>query len=130
MLHVCAWRVASQLSRYSACAELLTDSDPCFSSEAPMQTLSKKQCLDKVTGEEAAKSLAARSKIIMTITPIIANRLAVVHQRDKLRYVQTRSGAYLPMVRKFGVGDYVYLRRPNQVSTLQIRAHIYTSYDS
>ena len=87
-----------------------------------MQTLDKKLCFDKVTEEEAAASLAARSKIIKAITPIIANRLAVVQQRDKLRYAQTRSGAYLPMVRKFSVGDYVYLRRPNQVSTLQIRA--------
>ena len=75
-----------------------------------------------MTEEEAARSLTARSKIIRTITPIIANRLAVVQPRDKLRYAQTRSGAYLPMVRKFSIGDYVYLRRPNQVSTLQIRA--------
>ena len=43
-----------------------------------MQTLDKKLCFDKVTEEEAAWKLAARSKIIRNITPIIANRLAVV----------------------------------------------------
>ena len=64
---------------------LLYARDPYFPSGALMQTLDKKLCFDKVTEEEAARSLAARSKIIKTITPIIANRLAVVQQRDKLR---------------------------------------------
>ena len=60
--------------------------------------------------------------MIKIITPLIANRLAAVQKRDKLHYAQTRSGANLPIIRKFSVGDYIYLRRPNQVSTLIIRA--------
>ena len=66
-----------------------------------MQTLNKKLCCEKVTDEEEAGSPAARSKIIKTIAPIIANPLAVVQEHDKLRYAQTRSRAYLPKVRKF-----------------------------
>ena len=56
------------------------------------------------------------------MVPLIASRLAVAQQRDKLRYARTRSGAYLPLARKFSVGDFIYVRRPNQANTLQIAA--------
>ena len=60
--------------------------------------------------------------MIQSMAPLIANRLAVAQQRDKMRYAQIRPGAYLPLIRKFSVGDYVYMRRPNQVNTLQMQA--------
>ena len=43
--------------------------------------------------------------------------------RDTLRYAKTRSGAYLPKLRKFEPGDFVYLRRPNRNNTLQLPVH-------
>ena len=77
---------------------------------------------DNLQADEASKELARRSAIIKSMAPLIANRLAIAQQRDKLRYAQIRSGAYLPLIRKFSVGDYVYTRRPNQVNTLQLPA--------
>ena len=59
--------------------------------------------------------------MIRVMVPLIANRLVVQH-RDKLRYAQIRSGAYLPMICKFSDGDFVYMRRPNHVITLQMQA--------
>jgi hypothetical protein len=73
------------------------------------------------TVPEAARAvwsdLLARSELVKEQTPCVANRLAIAQQRDKLRYAMTRSGAYLPLVRKFKKGDFVYLRAPKQ-STL------------
>jgi hypothetical protein len=77
---------------------------------------------DALTEEGASLELKRRGALVKIMVPLIANRLAVAQQRDKLRYAQLRSGTYLPLVRKFSVGDFVYLRRPNQVNTLQIAA--------
>ena len=59
--------------------------------------------------------------MIKTMVLLIANRLAVAQQQDKLRYAQIRSGAYLPLMCKFSIGDYVYMKRLNQVNTLQLK---------
>jgi hypothetical protein len=77
---------------------------------------------DNISAEEASTQLRQRGEDILKMVPVIANHLAIAQHRDKLRYAQTRSGSYLPMVRKFSVGDFVYLRRPATVNTLQITA--------
>ena len=77
---------------------------------------------DNQQTDEASKELACRNTIIKAIAPLIANRLAVAQLRDKLRYAQIRSGAYLLLICKYSVGDYVYVRRPNPVNTLQMHA--------
>ena len=68
---------------------------------------------DNLQTDKASKELARRSSMIKAMVPLIANRLTVAQQQDKLRYTQTRSGAYLPLICKFSVGDYVNMRRPN-----------------
>ena len=62
---------------------------------------------DNVQTDEASKELARRSALMKAMVPLIANRLAVAQQRDKLRYAQISYEAYLPLIRKFSVGDYV-----------------------
>ena len=37
--------------------------------------------------------------------------LAIAQHRDTLRYARIRSGAYRPQLRRFRIGDYVYLQR-------------------
>ena len=37
--------------------------------------------------------------------------LAIAQHKDTLRYAHIRSGAYRPQLRRFKVGDYVYLQR-------------------
>jgi hypothetical protein len=68
------------------------------------------------------KDLIARAGYLSQAMPTIASNLAIAQQRDQLRYQRTRSGSYLPSLRKFSPGDYVYLRRPNLTNTLQINA--------
>jgi hypothetical protein len=77
---------------------------------------------DPNTQHLAAAELLARSGYLEKVMPIIANNLAIAQHRDKLRYAQTRSGSYLPQIRKFTVGDFVYLRNANLLNTLQISA--------
>ena len=69
------------------------------------------------TAEAVWADLITRSELVKEHGPCVANRLAIAQQRDKLRYAMTRSGAYMPLVRKFAPGDFVYLRAPKQ-STL------------
>ena len=47
--------------------------------------------------------------------------LAIVQHRDTLRYARIRSGAYRPQLRRFRVGDYVYLQR-EAPTTLDVKA--------
>ena len=77
---------------------------------------------DPATQDKAAEELLARGGYLERVIPNIANNLAIAQHRDKLRYAQTRSGAYLPQVRKFTPGDFVYVRHPNLNSTLEIPA--------
>ena len=80
---------------------------------------------DDPTADAATKAvwadLLARADLVRQQAPCVANRLAIAQQRDTLRYAMTRSGTYLPVVRKFTVGDFVYLRAPSQ-TTLRIQA--------
>ena len=47
--------------------------------------------------------------------------LAIAQHRDTLRYARIRSGAYRPQLRRFKVGDYVYLQR-EAPTTLDVKA--------
>ena len=47
--------------------------------------------------------------------------LAIAQHRDTLRDARIRSGAYRPQLRRFKVGDYVYLQR-EAPTTLDVKA--------
>ena len=49
--------------------------------------------------------------------------LLIAQHRDKLRYATVRSGAYLPQLRRYEVGDYVYYKRGQPNNTLDMSAH-------
>ena len=71
--------------------------------------------------QAAAADYVARAQIVQRLCIIAGDNLRIAQHRDTLRYAAVRSGSYLPKVRRFEVGDYVYLSRaPN--STLDIRA--------
>jgi hypothetical protein len=77
---------------------------------------------DARLADSVAEQLLTRAAFLAQHSPTVASNLAIAQHRDQLRYAKTRSGAYLPNLRKFNKGDYVYLRRPNMNSTLQIPA--------
>jgi hypothetical protein len=47
--------------------------------------------------------------------------LAIVQHRDTLRYATIRGGGYQPLIRRFHVGDYVYLKQ-TALMTLDVTA--------
>jgi len=53
---------------------------------------------------------AARAKVIQHQMVIAGQGLRVAQARDTLRYARVHSGSYLPKLRRFQVGDYVYTR--------------------
>ena len=62
-------------------------------------------------------SLASRAQYLERVMPTIANHLAIAKHRDTLRYAYTRTGAFRPQSQRFAVGDYVYIRRPQDSKT-------------
>jgi hypothetical protein len=75
--------------------------------------------MDPAEGEEAqappsleaqAADLLTRAKAMDSLTAQVGSNLRIAQHRDTLRYARTRSGAFMPTIKKFAVGDYVYLR--------------------
>jgi hypothetical protein len=57
-----------------------------------------------------AKVVEERASLFEKEMPIAFNNLAIAQHRDTLRYAHTRSGDYKPKLKRFEVGDLVYLR--------------------
>ena len=69
----------------------------------------------------AADLVLQRAKLLREHCPIAMQNLKVAQHRDTLRYARTRSGAYLPKLRRYEVGDYVYLKG-DPATTLDARS--------
>ena len=61
--------------------------------------------------EHTAKVLRERALKFQEAMPIAFNNLLIAQHRDILRYAHTRSGHYKPKLRRYAVGDLVYIRR-------------------
>ena len=72
--------------------------------------------------EAAQQSLRARAQLMEQCAVIAGNNLRIAQHRDTLRYAMTHSGAYKPRLRKFCVGDFVYLRVGQTRNTLEVPA--------
>ncbi|CAM6093253.1 unnamed protein product [Calypogeia fissa] len=58
--------------------------------------------------------ISERASLFKRVMPMAMENLAIAQHRDTLRYAHTRGGGFKPKVRKFEVGDFVYLQRqPN-----------------
>jgi hypothetical protein len=63
---------------------------------------------------KAAAVLESRARAVKQAALIAGDNLRIAQHRDTLRYATTRSGSYLPKLRRFEPGDFVYLRREQQ----------------
>jgi hypothetical protein len=52
-----------------------------------------------------------RADLFKRLMPSAMNNLKTAQHRDRIRYRQRRSGQYVPKMRRYEVGDYVYLAR-------------------
>eukprot|EP00798_Chlamydomonas_sp_ICE-L_P022501 gene22501-biopygen31170 len=77
---------------------------------------------DNTQVQALTDTLLERAQWIKRVSPTIANHIAIAHHRDTLRYANIKGGAYNPRLRKFQVGDFVYIRRPNVRNSLQMAA--------
>ena len=68
-----------------------------------------------------AQTLQDRAEYFRKAMPMALENLAIAQHRDTLRYARTRSGAYRPQLRRFKVGDYVYLQH-EAPTTLDVKA--------
>ena len=75
------------------------------------------------SAESVFRNMEIRAAAIKRATATAHHNLAIAQHRDTLRYSRTRSGAYRPRVLRFHPGDYVYTRRLNSNSTLQMPVH-------
>jgi hypothetical protein len=61
---------------------------------------------------QAAESLLQRAKELERLSPMAMGNLKIAQQRDTQRYAMVHSGAWHPKVRKFALGDFVYVKQP------------------
>jgi hypothetical protein len=66
------------------------------------------QPVDFDDAEAAATELVSRQALMRKNLVMAGENLAIAQERDTLRYAQVRDGQYLPRVRVFQEGDYVY----------------------
>ena len=78
--------------------------------------------IDFDDSEAAQRSLRARAQLIEQCAIVAGNNLRIAQHRDTLRYAMTHSGAYKPRLRKFLIGDFVYLRVGQKRNTLEVPA--------
>ena len=71
----------------------------------------------------AAASLLSRAAIVKNHLPMALGNLEIAQHRDTLRYATIKGGAFIPKLRRFQEGDYVYVRRRNRSDTLQFSSH-------
>ena len=72
--------------------------------------------------ELAIRNVLERAHAARQAGIIAGENLRIAQHRDTLRYATIKGGGYLPTLRQFQVGDFVYLRRRMLDSTLQIPA--------
>jgi len=68
----------------------------------------------------ALKDFKARAALVKKHMVIAGDNLRIAQHRDTLRYAAVRDGSYLPKIRRFEPGDFVWLSR-NPQGTLDIR---------
>jgi hypothetical protein len=74
--------------------------------------------LDFDDPEAAAASLLQRGRWLREACVMAGNNHRIAQHRDTLRYAILRGGAFSPKLRKFEVGDFVYLRQPGAAGPL------------
>eukprot|EP00877_Chromochloris_zofingiensis_P012904 jgi/Chrzof1/7868/Cz02g39130.t1 len=94
----------------------------------PVITPAVKQVLEEPLSLQdtsvAAASLLKRAAAAERAGIIISSNLKIAQHRDSQRYAKVRGGGYLPRIYKYQPGDFVYVKRSNKNSTLQIAARL------
>ena len=78
---------------------------------------------DEEAQERIADIMSLRALALQQACATAGHNIAIAQHRDSLRYAHTRSGQYKPRVLRYQPGDYVYVRRGNTASTLQMGVH-------
>ncbi len=65
----------------------------------------------KAAAKTLSKSVLERAEEVQNAGIIVGSNLEIAQHRDTLHYATIRGGGYLPSIRQFAVGDFVYLLR-------------------
>jgi len=79
-------------------------------------------CADAKLKDRISQDLLNRGKAMQNAVAIAAGNLETAQHRDQARYAMTRSGTYLPQVRKFEEGSFVYTQKTSGKTTLEPKA--------
>eukprot|EP00877_Chromochloris_zofingiensis_P006429 jgi/Chrzof1/2039/UNPLg00695.t1 len=77
--------------------------------------------VDVNNSDATANDLLRRAEWIKHNAVIAGDNLKIAQHRDTLKYARVRDGTHLPKLRKFEVGDYVYVQREVK-TTIQLKA--------
>ncbi len=67
------------------------------------------------------KVCCQHAELFQRVMPAVFENLTIVQHKDTLRYAIIQGGGYRPSIRKFHVGDYVYLQQ-TAPTTLDVTA--------
>jgi hypothetical protein len=116
-----AYRCSVQASTRYAPYRLLYGVDPVVPPAVRERLAESALAFSGEAGEAAyADALAARATFLRLHMPAAAGNLLIAQKRDTLRYAQLRSGQHRRQALEFAPGDYVYVRRSNANSTLDM----------
>lgn len=72
--------------------------------------------------EAAGAMLTLRGEMMQRAVVMAGDNLRIAQHRDTLRYATVRGGGYVPQLRRFAVGDFVYAQRVSGTKTLESKA--------
>ena len=78
--------------------------------------------LELTDSDAATQGALDRAQVAQAAGVMAMENLQIAQHRDTLRYACIRGGGYLPLLREFSVGDFVYVRKGNLDSVLQFKA--------
>jgi hypothetical protein len=72
------------------------------------------QPIDFDDPETAAADFVARAQLVKERAVMAGDNLRIAQHRDTLRYARLRSGSYVPQLRRYLAGDYVWVKRKDK----------------
>jgi hypothetical protein len=113
-----AYRFTRQTSTRYSPFELLFARQPAFPGQLK-ERFAEALDFDGSTEHMAllVDEMAERAALLLRDTPLCMANLEIAQHRDTLTYARSRDRTYLPRLRRYAVGDLVYLTRTNKQAT-------------
>ena len=113
------YRVSKQEATKLSPYHILFATPPVLPSKIAQKMMEPLQFTDPL---KLWKEVEQRGSMVKAACVIAGANLQTAQHRDQLRYARLRSGGYIPKLRKFEVGDFIYVQQGTKKDSLDITA--------